>query len=162
MSRITQRLFEALANMSLESFRQSGCTAGSMERFQLSKAFHRERLRLGQRFDRHHFSVAQNLGRFAVFVDQTFDRENKLIVERRPRRLRQPAYINLQCVSLAADASQQLAAQNRRHAGRQPAIWRDRHPCGCCLVFQREFLLHHSVVAAQVGEVASGSNRRLG
>ena len=67
--------------------------------------------------------------------------------------LRQAANINLQRIGLAADAAQQFASQDGRHAGRQTAVRRDRHACGLRLHLVLKLLLDDGVVAAEIGEV---------
>ena len=159
MPGIAQCLFKALAHPALECFRQSRGAARGVERYQRRKSGDIKILRLSQRIDHGQLSFAQNACRLDVFIDQPFDREHELIVEWRCRLLRKTAYINAQRVGVASQTANEFAAQNGRHARRDPAIRRQGHATLFGSLRQRQLLTHHRVVAAQIGEMATRFDR---
>lgn len=71
---------------------------------QRRKAVHVEFLGFGQRLDSREFAFAKNTGGLDVFVNETLDGENQLIVKRRHRPLGQAAHIELESIGTATQA----------------------------------------------------------
>src|ERR1700741_1944547 len=145
MAGVAQGFFEALADAALESLRQGRSSSRSMKRDQGREAVHMKFFRLGKRLDGEQFSFTQDAGRLHVFVYESLDREHELVEKRGDRPSRKAANIELERVGASAEPVYQFSAEDRRHAGRQPAIRRDCDPALFGFRRQRKLLANASI-----------------
>src|SRR5579872_2567974 len=160
MPGIAQSLFETFSHLPFERLGQRRSPAGRVEGHEWRKSADLKSLRLGEGIDRGQFALAQNSRRFHVLVNQSLDREDKLIVKRWSGTLGQTTNVQSKSIGASTQPPHQLAAENRSHSRRESTIRRQSNAALLCFLRQRQFLPNYGIVSTQIGEMAARFDRR--
>src|SRR5436190_5097770 len=145
MARVPDGLVIEFADLAEKGVRQRRCAAAGLKSLERRKAFKRKAFDLGHRFDRRDLAVAYHACRLDIFIDQPFDREDELVVQRRLRILRQASDADVNFLD-RVEFRRSVHRQYGNHAGSEAAIWDNVDAGGSGIRVECELLIDDVIV----------------